>query len=170
MYAQLMKDIWCGKYNVVIPHYFKSVISQFNNNLRGYNQHDAFELLMIVLDCLHEDLNRVFFKPHVPTVNNSGTDAEERFAIETWRIFILRNESCIVDHFYGLLQSRISCRHCHNSHGCELFTFLCSIFTFICGCRRDFVRMFSYVNIRKKLINHSTILHIVQAAKNCWYI
>lgn len=34
------------------------------------------------------------------------------FALESWKNYKLRNDSIIVDHFHGLLKSRVICPHC----------------------------------------------------------
>ena len=38
------------------------------NHLLRYDQHDAAELLTVLLDALHEDTNRVTKKPYFPRI------------------------------------------------------------------------------------------------------
>jgi ubiquitin C-terminal hydrolase len=60
-YAQLVKDLWSGKYSTVAPAKFKEVLGEFQPRFSGYDQHDSSELLSFLLDGLHEDLNLVRF-------------------------------------------------------------------------------------------------------------
>jgi ubiquitin carboxyl-terminal hydrolase 4/11/15 len=58
-YAYLMKRIWAGDAYVVSPSEFKWTIGKYAPQFSGYRQHDAQELLMFLLDLLHEDVNKV---------------------------------------------------------------------------------------------------------------
>ena len=57
-FAELMRDLWCGKYQSVAPKDLKWKIGKLNPSFSGYNQHDSQELLAFLLDGLHEDLNQ----------------------------------------------------------------------------------------------------------------
>ena len=110
-YADFVRDVWSGKFSVVVPTALKRSIGTHAPQFSGYQQQDSQELMNYVLDGLHEDLNRVRTKPYVETLDDDGRpDAE--VAAESWRRFGLRNRSVVVDHCYGQLKSHITCPRC----------------------------------------------------------
>ncbi|CAG0895210.1 unnamed protein product [Cyprideis torosa] len=56
--AVLLRHLWCGRYRSLSPKEFQRLIAGYCKTFAGYDQHDAHELLMILLDWLHDDLNR----------------------------------------------------------------------------------------------------------------
>ena len=54
---QAVEKLWLGHRSVHNPKQFKSVLCRVAPQFRGYEQHDAQELLVFLLDGLHEDLN-----------------------------------------------------------------------------------------------------------------
>ncbi|CAM9309721.1 unnamed protein product [Chrysoparadoxa australica] len=117
-YANLLHDMWGGKYTIVVPAEFKKTISQFQPQFAGYHQQDSQELMSFLLDGLHEDLNRVRNKPYVPAVESAGR-ADAVVAEESWQRYLMRNDSVIVDNCQGLLRSHVTCPAC----GFESITF-----------------------------------------------
>tara|TARA_R110002050_G_scaffold147102_2_gene272747 strand:- start:90 stop:386 length:297 start_codon:yes stop_codon:yes gene_type:complete len=71
-FAELMKGMWSGEYSVQAPRELKGKIERKAPQFSGYSQHDSQELLLYLLDLLHEDLNRVRNKPLVPTIESDG--------------------------------------------------------------------------------------------------
>ena len=122
------------------PAHFKSTLSRHCEVFAGYSQHDAQELLLFLLDALHEDLNRVERKPYVENFDFDGRyisydsdikelppkkplPASERVAAERqWVGHLRRNQSVIVDLFQGQLRSELQCQSCgHRSVKFEAF-------------------------------------------------
>ena len=64
-----------------------------------------------LLDGLHEDLNRRLKKPAVSKIE-SNQRPDELIARESWRRFLLRNDSLLVDRVYGQLRSHVTCTNC----------------------------------------------------------
>eukprot|EP00475_Leptophrys_vorax_P028481 TRINITY_DN4121_c0_g1_i1.p1 TRINITY_DN4121_c0_g1~~TRINITY_DN4121_c0_g1_i1.p1 ORF type:complete len:912 (-),score=279.12 TRINITY_DN4121_c0_g1_i1:98-2833(-) len=110
-YASLVKEIWSGKYKIVVPRNFKTAIGEFAPRFSGYEQQDSSELLSFLLDGIHEDLNRVVKKPYTEAVESKGRD-DEIVAAEAWETHRKRHDSIIVDNFQGLLKSRVVCPSC----------------------------------------------------------
>jgi len=100
-YAELVKDLWAGRYSAVAPREFKWKLERFATQFAGYHQHDSQELLAFLLDGLHEDLNRVKQKPYREMSEQEGRSDSE-VADEAWRNHLDRNNSIIVDWFQGL--------------------------------------------------------------------
>ena len=110
-YANLLDHLWRGEQNVFAPKKFKKILGQYNEQFAGYDQHDSQELITFLLDGLHEDLNRVSKKPYVEDPEGDGRP-EEVVAAESWKGYLLRNKSIVVDLFQGQLRSTLTCCEC----------------------------------------------------------
>eukprot|EP01022_Parablepharisma_sp_SALTPOND_P011987 TRINITY_DN1528_c0_g1_i1.p2 TRINITY_DN1528_c0_g1~~TRINITY_DN1528_c0_g1_i1.p2 ORF type:complete len:951 (-),score=91.24 TRINITY_DN1528_c0_g1_i1:6395-9247(-) len=80
-------------------------------HFRGPSQQDAQELILHILDGLHEDLNRVKEKPYIPDRDFDGRP-DHILSQEQWETYLARNRSIIVDLFAGQFKSRIQCPNC----------------------------------------------------------
>lgn len=58
-FSVIVKAIWDNHCRIISPKRFKLIIGQFNQQFISNEQQDAQELLLFLLDGLHEDLNRV---------------------------------------------------------------------------------------------------------------
>jgi ubiquitin carboxyl-terminal hydrolase 4/11/15 len=115
-YSNLLKNMWYGKNISFSPWAFKRSISGFQSMFSGYQQHDTQEFLNYVLDGLHEDLNRVKVKPFVAKDESSRSD--DLKSKDCWIGFLRRNQSILVDLFYGLFKSVLYCPDCENISTC----------------------------------------------------
>ncbi|CEL94762.1 unnamed protein product [Vitrella brassicaformis CCMP3155] len=119
-YSSLMRQLWLTSgVREVPPKNIKKVLGGVNDLFRGYEQQDAQELLVTMLDGLHEDLNRVIKKPYVeePDVTRktlSEGKREEKLAAEAWSRHLRRNKSYLVDILQGQLRSVVQCNTCHD--------------------------------------------------------
>ncbi len=110
-YAELIKQLWCGDYSCVSPSDLKHTIGQFAPAFAGYCQQDSQELMILLLDGLHEGLNRVHQKPYVENFRSDRLD-DSTIAEECWRRYLMRNDSVFVDTHHGLLRSHVTCPNC----------------------------------------------------------
>ncbi|CAG5927689.1 unnamed protein product [Menidia menidia] len=110
-YAELIKQLWAGKYSYVTPRPFKTQVGRFAPQFSGYQQQDSHELLAFLLDGLHEDLNRIRKKPYIQLKDANGRP-DKVVAEEAWENHIKRNDSIIVDIFHGLFKSTLVCPVC----------------------------------------------------------
>eukprot|EP01087_Luapelamoeba_hula_P004534 TRINITY_DN1447_c0_g2_i5.p1 TRINITY_DN1447_c0_g2~~TRINITY_DN1447_c0_g2_i5.p1 ORF type:complete len:925 (+),score=112.97 TRINITY_DN1447_c0_g2_i5:99-2873(+) len=133
-FGQLMKQLWGGKYTIIVPRDFKNTLGRFAPQFLGYQQQDAQEFLAYVLDGIHEDLNQSYSKssgapaaisspdasvthsdiisivPDQPTVQQPISD--EAKASSAWSTYSARNQSQIVDTFQGQFKSTVVCQTC----------------------------------------------------------
>lgn len=58
-FGVIMKALWAGLYKFISPRDFKVTIGKINEQFSGYDQQDSQELLLFLMDGLHEDLNKV---------------------------------------------------------------------------------------------------------------
>ncbi|XP_074861038.1 ubiquitin carboxyl-terminal hydrolase 4 isoform X2 [Carettochelys insculpta] len=110
-YAELIKQMWSGRYSHVVPRMFKTQVGRFAPQFSGYQQQDSQELLAFLLDGLHEDLDRVRRKPYLELRDANGRP-DSVVAKEAWENHRLRNDSIIVDIFHGLFKSTLVCPKC----------------------------------------------------------
>lgn len=112
-FAALAHEVWSGKYSAIAPRDLKHIIGRFAPQFSGWGQQDSHELILFMLDGVHEDLNRCKKKPQVEPVEGDGTDDEEK-AKEAWNRHKLRNDSIVVDLFHGQIRSRLLCPKCQS--------------------------------------------------------
>ncbi|XP_037316434.1 ubiquitin carboxyl-terminal hydrolase 15-like isoform X4 [Pungitius pungitius] len=110
-YADLIKQLWSGKFSYVTPRPFKTQVGRFAPQFSGYQQQDSHELLAFLLDGLHEDLNRIRQKPYIQLKDANGRP-DKVVAEEAWENHVKRNDSIIVDIFHGLFKSTLVCPVC----------------------------------------------------------
>lgn len=81
-FARVLRQLWEHDNPLVVPASFKSVLSRFKKQFANCEQQDSQELLNILVDSLHEDLNRVKIKPLVPSkeYNDVSTEHAEQLA------------------------------------------------------------------------------------------
>jgi ubiquitin C-terminal hydrolase len=116
---KIFTPLWVNSDKFFVPNELKALIansiSQFNNS----NQQDSHELLMYLLDMIHEDTNQApiqlgsskYNDECLPKMDNeSDISASKRF----WNYYKERNNSIIVDLFTGQLKNTIYCMACSN--------------------------------------------------------
>ena len=105
-YAELLKEIWTASSRSIAPLKFRFCVTKHATQFGGGNQHDTQEFLNYLLDSLHEDLNRVTEKPYAE-LKDSNNRPDSEVAAEAWQQHHARNQSIIVDLFYGQLKSKV---------------------------------------------------------------
>ena len=110
----IIKKLWYQKdNNICEPEKFKYAISLCNDHFKGNSQQDTHEFLIFLIDSLHEDLNKVNDKKYIEKEERDLSD-ELKSKIE-WNNILRRNQSIIIDLFYGLFKSTVTCSNCNKS-------------------------------------------------------
>ncbi|KAL4432979.1 hypothetical protein ABPG74_005352 [Tetrahymena malaccensis] len=123
-FAELVYMIWCQNNKYIVPKVFLNTIQQFSPIFGDGSQQDSQEFLIFLLDLLHEDLNRVKKKPVIED-KDYQSDQYETYAAESWKNYLLRNKSIVVDLFQGQLKSTLKCLVCQTvSHKFDTFMYL----------------------------------------------
>eukprot|EP00659_Diplonema_papillatum_P014993 gene14993-22889_t len=118
VFAHLLKKMWCGRYAAFAPLDFRDCIAQLSPTFGTNQQQDAQEFLSLLIDFLHEDVNRVVDKLYVeaadPPLKEGPPTRDEltRGAAEAWGYHLGRNQSIVTDLFHGLLKSHLECDSC----------------------------------------------------------
>lgn len=111
-YGNVIEELWSGKKRNIAPVKLREAISSNAGGLFAERcQHDCQEFLAILLDLLHEDLNRVAKKPYVELTDSDGRD-DSIVANEAWDAHMKREQSIVVDLFTGQLRSSLTCSSC----------------------------------------------------------
>ena len=115
-YAELIKHLWYGQNDSIEPYNFKETIGNIRTMFRGYQQQDTQEFLSFLLDGLHEDLNKVLNKPYVCPEDDLVFDNDIEEYKYFKKLFLARNQSLIIDLFYGMFKSTLYCpnKECKN--------------------------------------------------------
>ena len=96
------------------PELFKIILGLSSTKFEGNEQEDAHEFISYLLDVFHEDMNRVMNKSNSEEKNikykNDMTEDEK--SIIDWNNFLRRNQSVLIDLFYGQLKSSVICPLC----------------------------------------------------------
>ena len=98
----------------ISPGLFKVVLSLCSSKFEGNEQEDAHEFIIYLLDIFHEDINRVIKKPNNDKLKyNSDEISSDKKSVIDWNNFLKRNQSVLIDLFYGQLKSSAICPICH---------------------------------------------------------
>ncbi|XP_073424601.1 ubiquitin carboxyl-terminal hydrolase 8 [Dendrobates tinctorius] len=120
----IMKALWTGQYKYISPKDFKVTIGKINDQFAGYSQQDSQELLLFLMDGLHEDLNKADNRKRHKEENNDHLN-DSQAADMAWIKHKQLNESIIVALFQGQFKSTVQCLTCHKkSRTFEAFMYL----------------------------------------------
>ncbi|XP_068168767.1 ubiquitin carboxyl-terminal hydrolase 8 [Antennarius striatus] len=123
-FGVIMKALWAGLYKCISPRDFKITIGKINEQFSGYDQQDSQELLLFLMDGLHEDLNKADNRKRYKEEENDHLD-DQTAADLAWSKHKLLNESIIVALFQGQFKSTVQCLTCHRkSRTFETFMYL----------------------------------------------
>lgn len=99
-FAEVIRNLWSGQYKSIAPHEFKNTIGKYCEMFRGRDQQDAHELLLILMEFLHQDVNKVREKVRLPEQNNDNLNEVEA-ANRAWAMEKKADQSFIRETFYG---------------------------------------------------------------------
>ena len=146
------------------PKYFKYAIGLIDERYSDYDQQDTCEFMTFLIDSIHEDLNKVINKPIIQRKdseidnNNSNNELENLKSVIEWNNFLKRNQSIMVDLFYGQYKTTISCTKCKNK--CINFSIYLSLQLPISKEFFIIKVFFSEEGLSKNTIKISVILHV----------
>lgn len=143
-FGVIMKALWAGLYKCVSPRDFKITIGKINDQFSSYDQQDSQELLLFLMDGLHEDLNKADNRKRYKEEENDHLD-DVAAADVAWSKHKALNESIIVALFQGQFKSTVQCLTCHRkSRTFETFMYLSLPLASSSKCSlQDCLRLFS---------------------------
>jgi hypothetical protein len=115
-FSSLVKEMWLKPYPspVLQPIPFRRLLGRLNSDYSTFQQQDAHDVLVYLLDRLHEDVNKVMKKPYVENSEGNGED-DEKISKESWEKHKLREESYIQEVIGCQLRSQLICP----AHECQ---------------------------------------------------
>ena len=114
-FANLLRKVKSSNNTRINPIDFIRTFFTKNKSLNLRNQQDAQEFLSLLLDSLHEDLNRITNKPYVLLEEQKETESDLEASKRFWDLYKKRENSIIVDLFHGQFKSKITCLTCNKS-------------------------------------------------------
>ncbi|VDM38081.1 unnamed protein product [Toxocara canis] len=109
-FADMIKSLWSNDMNERIARDFHEVVRQFNREYGTFQQQDAQEFLIWLLDKIHEDLNTAIVRLYKDIlVHGSEKDVAEC----TRNNHLQAHCSIIVILFTAQFRSSIHCQRCH---------------------------------------------------------
>ena len=119
-YTELINKMWVGTNQIVNPSKFSELFLNYIKNIK-INDIDALDVLTILLDKFHEELNEYKNK----NINDANfyyqlPNENDKIASNRWlKTFKSINELIIVDLFHGQLKEIVSCPYCN----CEYISY-----------------------------------------------
>ena len=146
--------------------------SKIKKQFEGYRQQDAQEFLSVLLDQLHEDLNRITDKPYIELLEKQDNEDDLKASKRWWDLHKKREDSIIIDLFNGQLKSETICQVCQkssitydpfmslcvplpNSKKHLSFKIFCSIIKYIIIINSSSLKELSIVLLKKKFTRKS---------------
>ena len=112
-YGTLVNELWLGNSSHIHPREFRNIFIRFAKQFAGFSQHDSHEMLTFMLDGLHEDLNRNKDKPYIEMIDQKESETDDEASERFWMNMLRRDNSIIVDLFYGQYKSTLQCPVCN---------------------------------------------------------
>jgi ubiquitin C-terminal hydrolase len=115
-YFDLLDKLWVQDKSFIHPLNFKDLFGHFVKQFAGFSQQDSHEMLTFMLDNIHEDLNRNKEKKYVELNEQQPNETDEQASERWWNCNLSRDNSIIVDLFYGQFKSTVQCPVCDKSN------------------------------------------------------
>ncbi|PGH27699.1 hypothetical protein AJ80_00486 [Polytolypa hystricis UAMH7299] len=120
LYANLIRSLWKGDVEVIRPTSFRKFCGRLNSEWEGNTQQDAKEFFDVVIDCLHEDLNRNWRRTRLLPLTTEQELRREQMPMQQvstieWNRYTHRELSHISSLFAGQHASRLRCTTCHRT-------------------------------------------------------
>ena len=109
-FGELVKKHYSTNRRSISPIDVIRIIAK-NPQFRGAEHQDSQEFMNYFLDKLHEDLNKVKFKPYIEEIESNG-QPDEQVSAKSWDNYLQRNRSFIQELFAGQYRSEIRCPDC----------------------------------------------------------
>ena len=114
-YFNLLCEMWIGDGKRINPEVFVKTFKKLKSQFAGSRQQDAQEFLSVLLDQLHEDLNRITDKPYIELLEKQPDEDDLTASKRWWDLHKKREDSIIIDLFNGQFKSETICQECGKS-------------------------------------------------------
>ena len=126
-FVKMLRELWepdDGRFQQYPIDTAKHIGLVAASRFRPFFQHDAQEFASYLIDAIHEDLNMGYGRKM--EVEKSSNNSEDTVTPEVaWSNFVFRNDSPLINMFYGLICNRTTCQSCFKeSNAYDPFTML----------------------------------------------
>ena len=121
--AHVFKNLWLNQnLKCYAPEYFKDVISEMNPLFRGKVANDSKDLILFILENIHNELNTKYQEDYNQKPNNLDFFSVFNTFMNYYRN---NNESIISEEFYGYYDSMMKCCSCQTiTHNVQVLNIL----------------------------------------------
>ena len=113
-YSDLINSMWMTNLIKINPYIFRITFCESTQQFMNNQQQDAMEFISILLNYLHEDLNRVTNKPYIKIREQKTTENDDQASERSLECNLRRDDSIIFDLFNGQFKNMIKCLNCQN--------------------------------------------------------
>jgi len=113
-YSDLINSMWMSNLSKINPYIFRIAFCESTQQFMNNHQQDAMEFISILLNYLHEDLNRVTNKPYIKIREQKETENDDQASQRSLDCNLQRDDSIIFDLFNGQFKNMIKCLNCQN--------------------------------------------------------
>ena len=111
-YSKLLKKLWVEKKSYINPIEFYKTFISYVKIFDDSSQHDSHEMLIYLLEKLHEDLNRNMEKKYIELNEKQQGENDIDASNRWWEAYLKRDDSIIMDLFSGQYKSTLRCPFC----------------------------------------------------------
>ena len=111
-YVELLEKLWKQKKKYVNPQSFHNTFGKYVSVFNDSSQHDSHEMLVYLIEKLHEDLNRNEEKKYTELSEKQDNETDVEASNRWWEIYLKRDNSIITDLFLGQYKSTLKCPFC----------------------------------------------------------
>ena len=111
-YNELLLKLWKGTKKYINPSEFRKIFITYVKQFQELSQHDAHEMLIFLLEKLHEDLNRNSEKKYIELNEKGDNETDIEASNRWWEAHLQRDNSFIMDLFSGQYKSTVRCPYC----------------------------------------------------------
>ena len=112
-YSDLINLMWFSKFIKINPNFFRISFCISTHKFMNNQQQDAMEFISILLNYLHEDLNRIKEKQYKIIENQKKEESDILASQRYYNYNLKRDNSIIIDLFNGQFQNIIKCNTCN---------------------------------------------------------
>ena len=106
--------------NCSSPKNFKNIFSELHSQYKGNQQHDTVEFCRLLLEDISKEMNRItVILPYIKLDDNNKTKMELNLKFD--KIFKRREDSLVIDTFYGQIINIFRCKCGFESYSFEKF-------------------------------------------------
>mgnify|MGYP002623943468 CR=1 FL=1 len=113
-YTEVLYNLWQNKnINYYTPTHFKDIISKMNSLFAGIQANDSKDLVLFLLENIHNELNKPNNNYH-PKKNSFSDQYNYELTFKLFSEYFMETYNSVISHlFYGMYNSMMKCSNCN---------------------------------------------------------